>query len=203
MKTRASAVFVVALLLVGCDTTRPDDPVNVVTQLVTDVPADPYLGLGADGRPYGANTFTFFSFRTGEVVSRADSASTKWDVAFKGSTILTNGGSSGPGAGGAQVLTAAFEDVTDVPVTGFAVDQPGNPAIGVGSGNSWYTYNGQTQTLTPTPGRVLVIRCADGTYAKVRMVSYYKGAPEVPTNPMDARYYTFEYSYISSGTSFR
>ena len=48
---------------------------------------------------------------------------------------------------------------------------------------------------------VLVIRTADGTYAKVRILSYYKGAPETPDVATDeARYYTFEFRHQPDGS---
>jgi hypothetical protein len=49
-----------------------------------------------------------------------------------------------------------------------------------------------------------VIRTADGDgYAKIRIVSYYEGAPDDPaSSDADARYYTFDYVYKPDGTSF-
>ena len=62
-------------------------------------------------------------------------------------------------------------------------------------------YSSGGYDLTPIPGRVLVIRTADGTYAKVRILSYYKGAPETPDAATDeARYYTFEFLHQPDGS---
>ena len=60
--------------------------------------------------------FTFYSLRDGAVVPAADSASAKWDLAFKSTTILVNGGASGPGEGGVVVLEdTSFAAVTEAP----------------------------------------------------------------------------------------
>ncbi|MBP6359144.1 MAG: HmuY family protein, partial [Sediminibacterium sp.] len=77
------------------DNTTKVDPVISVT--VTNLPADTIIGItpGAPpsgGMPYGAGKYTFFSLERGVVVPATDSASNKWDIAFKGSTILTNSG---------------------------------------------------------------------------------------------------------------
>ena len=200
---------VAALGLSACGESVPPPPTPLQATRVSDLPADPATGRDPNtGQPTGTtNRFTFFSLRENRIVlsstepNRADSASTAWDLAFRGTTILVNGGTSGPGQGAAQVLTAAFDEVTEAPADGYTQDAAGAPAIPTGGGNGWYTYNGQTQTITPTPGRVLVVKTADGRYAKIRILSYYEGAPET-IDPMadEARYYTFEYVFQPDGS---
>jgi len=88
-------------------------------------------------------------------------------------------------------------DVTEVDVNLFTQDSSSGYAIMSGSGNGWYTYSGPpTYLITPTAGKILVFKTADGKYAKVEILSYYQGAPENPdafTDP--SRYYTFNYVY--------
>lgn len=200
------AVYFVAILgllgtLSACDSDSSggDDFVAPETTRVEDVPSDPVTGFDpVTGRPIGANAFTFYSLRENRIVT--DSASTDWDVAFKSTTILINGGSSGPGTGGAQVLEALFEEVAEAPATGYSTDTPDAFAIPTGSGNGWYNYNPATNIVSPIPGRILVIRTADGHYAKMRILSYYRGAPETPTAESSSRYITFEYVYQADGS---
>ena len=109
--------------LTACDsgsTLREDQPIEAVT--IRDLPADPLTSTDPQtGRPVGTGRYTFFSLRTGEIVlrydeaDRSDSASTAWDLAFQGTHILINGGSSGPGQGGAVVLNVPFEELTEAP----------------------------------------------------------------------------------------
>ncbi len=188
-------------VLAGCDSATPAaniDPSEAAT--ITDLAADPIIGFDPNtGQPIGTGAFTFFSLRTGAEV--ADSASTEWDLGFRGTEIRANGGTSGPGNGAALVFTGAFEDLLAAPESGYATDDTNRNAIPQGSGNGWYNYDPQVNLISPIPGRVLVIKTADGRYAKVRIVSYYRGAPATP-NPVtdEARYYTFDYVFQPDGS---
>lgn len=202
-----SLLAVAAFGLAACDGSDPIDPTPLAASTAADIPADPATGHDPNtGAPIGTtNQFTFYSLREGRIVlsstaeNRADSASTDWDIAFRGTTIRINGGTSGPGMGGAQVLTAAFDEVTEAPADGYTQDTAGAPAIPTGSGNGWYTY--ANNVVSATPGRVLIIRTADGRYAKVRILGYYRGNPAtVDPNTAQDRYYTFEYIFQPDGS---
>ncbi|HMB93806.1 MAG TPA: HmuY family protein [Rhodothermales bacterium] len=200
--TSLALLLLLLVAVAGCDSTSSDDEFEVPeVTLAEDIPADPVTGFDpVTGQPVGANEYTFYSLREDEIVPRSDSASTEWDIALKATTILTNGGASGPGSGGAQVLEILFEEVTEAPASGYATDAADARAIPTGSGNGWYNYNPQNNNITPIPGRVIVVRCADGTYAKLRILSYYEGAPETPTSDDASRYYTFEYVHQPDGS---
>ncbi len=189
-----------AIALTGCDGGSGDDFQPAPSVTASDIAADPITGVDSLGRPVGANEYTFFSLRQNAVVPRADSATTNWDIALKATTILVNGGTSGPGNGGAQVLTTTFEDVTEAPETGYDVDSASGFAIPTGSGNGWYNYNPATMVVSPIPGRIIIVRCADGSFAKIRIVSYYRGAPASPNNTSESRYYTIEFAHQSDGS---
>ena len=175
---------------------------------VKNLPADTVVGIGAQG-PYGAGKYTFFSLGTNSKIASTDSATSNWDLAFAGTTIRINAGTSGPGNGGAFVYTGTFDALTSVPVDStFRIDQaPASYAITKGSGKGWYNYDGPTNLLTAIPGRVLVIRTASGKYAKVEILNYYRGN----TTPLstasdsikiyDSRYYSFRYTYQADGTT--
>jgi HmuY protein len=161
---------------------------------------------------------TYFNLRTGQLrVAATDSNSTSWDMAFESTGIYINGGVSGPGAGGAVVLNDLFDNVITAPDDGaFRLDAAGggaNLAIAA-QGNTmppnplgWYTFStipgGMGASLiTPTPGRTIVIRCANGQFAKVRILSYYQNAPDPATVTVTtpSRYYTFEWSVAPAGS---
>ncbi len=76
----------------------------------------------------GTDNFTLFSLRieddsttaidersslSYDDTERADSASTAWDIGFRGTEVILNGGSSGPGAALGVVVPEAFDDVED------------------------------------------------------------------------------------------
>ena len=143
-----------------------------------------------------------------KVIDNTDSATTKWDIGFRGTTIITNGGNSGPGTGAAFVYVGTYSDLATIPTdsTFRADNAPTSYAIKTGSGNGWYSYNGATQLITPIPGRILVIRTATGKYAKIEIQNYYKGGvtPDATASDNDKlmkqRYYTFRYTFQSDGS---
>lgn len=189
------------LAVTACDKTETMDKQPVRTETVRNLTADPITGVGADGRPASAGKYTFYSFKDG-ILTTADSASTRWDLGFKGTTILTNGGASGPGQGGAVVLNGIFDEIKSLPSSATVVqDQKAALAIPTGSGKGWYSYNPQTNLITPIAGKVIVVRTADGKYAKMEILSYYKDAPAAPSQTSESRYFTFRYVYQPDGTS--
>ena len=174
-----------------------DDLLPVVSITVEDLHAPQEGGMG---QPI-SGPFTKFDFDTGmETDSETD-----WDIAFRATDIIVNGGSSmgtideptRNGDGGAYIAMGTMADVTEVDVSMFAQDSENGYAIMSGSGNGWYTYTGPpTFLVTPTAGRILVFKTADGKFAKVEILSYYQGAPDSPDAFTDqSRYYTFNYVY--------
>lgn len=189
-----------ALLFTACDdsSTGPEsggEESQLETHTVADFPAD----------TASTGEITYYSLRENSVVE--DSASTQWDIAFSGTTIYTNSEASGPGAGGAILLDQSFDATTIAPPTGYSVDTSAtNLAIPTGDENGWYNYTGQTgtpsHTIIPLENKTIVLKTADGQhYAKIRILSYYKGNPEISDErPADSRNYTFEYAIQLNGS---
>jgi len=211
----ATLLLVAALVLAGCDSTGVSEEEEVEQTLSTvrveELPADPATSSGG-GPPEGTGRYTFFSLRDSSIVlrydnaNRSDSISTEWDVAFQSTNVLVNSGTSGPGQGGAYIAEKPFNEVTEVDTDRLKTDNAneGEFAIPPGSGNGWYNYNRDTRVISPIPGRTVVVRTADGeAFAKIRFISYYRGAPEDPAeSDAPPRYYTFEYTLQTDGTSF-
>jgi hypothetical protein len=199
--------LLLGLLVVGltaCDTTDTDtdpDPDPLTVETVEDLAADPAVRDPETGETSQTGRFTLFNLRTGEVVldytdaDRSDSLSTNWDIAFQGTSIIAN--ATPESEGGIQIVSGTFEEITEAPTTGYAEALPG------GSDAGWYNYAGPpTHLITPIAGTVLVVRTADGRYAKVRIISYYEGNPELPNAFEDAdRHYTFEYVFQPDGST--
>ncbi len=226
-------VAALGLTLSACDSTGgPDTLPEREVKTASNVVADPATRDNNTGVVTSTGRYTLYSLRDNRVVlnydnpNRADSATTKWDLGFRGTSIIFNSGTSGPGQAAAFVATGLFDSFTSVPdtttlrVDGNAADAcpgvqtpngpvPGAPrAICTGSGNGWYTYNQGQNLITPIPGRTILVRTADGRgYAKVKIDSYYKDAPSNPVTtggPGDTpdRNYTFRYVLNPSGRSF-
>jgi hypothetical protein len=151
----------------------------------------------------GGKIWIFFSLRENKEIDKADSASTKWDIAFNKTNIICNSGVRGPGNGAIQLLKGVnFSDLTEAPETGYFQEDEFAPlAINKSNPESWYNYSGPpNHVITPKPGFVIVMKTADGKYVKLRIISYYKGAPENPDFDSVPRYYTFEYVYQPDGS---
>ena len=140
--------------------------------------------------------FGKFNFATGATTT----STTDWDIAFRGTDIIINGGVSfgatdeptRTGIGAAYIANMPIADVTEVDLTLLAQDS----ATGYVITSDWYTYNGATMILSANAGITLVIKTHDGNYAKVQILSYYKDNPASPNAFTDEeRYYTFNYVY--------
>ena len=198
-----------SIALIAC--TKDEETIVVPVSAITvkDLAADTVTGLGLDGRPQSAGTTTYYSLVDNKIIASSDAASTKWDIAFSSTKITVNCGTSGPGIGGAFVFKGLFDDLKTIPVdSSFATDNSNAAsfAIPLGSGRAWYTYDGLTTLVSPIAGRVLVIRTAAGKFAKIEIISYYKGGVTLPASAsvndklFKQRYYTFRYAYQPNGS---
>lgn len=187
----------IALVFSGCD--KSSDPDIVEAFLIGNLPADPPTGFNpTTGAPTGTTgKFTLFSFATGEPVLNSDSLTNKWDIGFRATTIIVNGGKDRKGNGGVQILTGtSFDQVKEAPESGYATDEGTTLAIP----STWYNYNAAAKIVTPLAGNVFVIKTGTGKYAKMEILSYYLDAPASPTSANPSRYYTFKYAFQPSGS---
>src|SRR5688572_3403196 len=109
----AMFLLLAALIFSACD----DDNENPVIQLEsTEV---------SDLNSVSAKNYTFFNFKDNAVVPNADSATSKWDIGFRGTTIILNGGTSGPGQASGQIVGGIFDELKEAPDEGYQVDAAG------------------------------------------------------------------------------
>jgi hypothetical protein len=196
-------VLLLAASISGCE---KDGDSDTSTPLEAKTSAD----INARAADNGGSS-VFFNLTTGQTVPVSDSATTKWDLAFKATAIRVNSGASGPGTAGAQILTTGFDDLKEAPASGYKLDTAGL-AIPTGSNNGWYTYTGEAPSgpkhaVLPIAGRTIVVRTANNKYAKIQIVSYYQGNPntssesfiDVLTRPKEG-YYTIRYMIQADGS---
>ena len=180
---------------------------------------EPYAGTAADvGGGAGAGV-TLFSFGRPTEDSAAvvgvveDSASTRWDLGFRGAEVLLNGGTSGPGAGVGVVVDVPFEEVDDALNDEYVYRRdgespcPSGPPRAVCDGDLFeaLALPGGGTALVPIPGRTLLLRLGNGQgYAKVRFQSTYRGAPDAADldGSQEGGVYTFDYAVNPDGSSF-
>jgi len=202
-------LLILSSILFSCTKNETTIAVPITAITVRDLPADTILGINTTtGMPFSAGKYTFYSLERNSIVPNTDSASNKWDLAFAGTKILTNGGTSGKALGGAFIYTGLFDGLTTISNDSvFKTDNsPASFAVTFGSGKGWYVYDQLTSLITPLAGRILVIRTASGKYAKLEIINYYKGGVTLPTTATDIeksskqRYYTFRFAYQPNGS---
>ena len=143
--------------------------------------------------------WTYFSFAAGDVVDVEDAATSEaWDIGFQRTQVKLNGGVSGPGEGSVVMLTeTTFAAVNAAPADGYVADTADTLAIVPQSEKGWYLYTGApTHWILPLEDRVFVVKAADGTFAKLRFVGYYKDNE----NKQDSGFVTFEYVHQPDGS---
>jgi hypothetical protein len=213
MKKTILVLSAVAIFAACKKSDNNSSTVSLEAKTVVDLMADTILGIApgappAGGFPYASGKYTFYSLERNEIVPSSDSATNKWDIGFRGTTIITNSGNSGGAAGGGFVFVGTFEDLKTISADStFRTDNaPTAYAIPSGSNRGWYVYNAPVNLITPIPGRVLVVRTATGKYAKVEILNYYKGGVTPANTASDdvklrsQRYYKFRFVFQANGT---
>lgn len=214
-----------AITVVSCKDDKKEDPkpgnntAGKVDSSARNLAADTGFFGFSGGRPIvGRGRFTFYSLREHKVIANSDSATNKWDIGFRGTTICINGGISGPGMGAAQFADGLYSDLKTAPSAGYAKDSLVNNAkkylLSSNASRRWYNYIGKNEgtpqqygIIVPVPGRVIWIKTADGKYAKLEISSYYRNSPADPNNLSfnDAntlsRFYTFRYAIQTNGSA--
>ena len=201
-----SVLFIATVLFFGCGNNDDEDgleqpleeqPTEVALPPTAVTPQLDVVNFTIDAT--NRETWAYFSFTKGDVVEVADPLnSMDWDLGFQRTTVITNGGVSGPGKGGAALLKdVEFEGVKEAPAAGYAADADENLAIAAQSEEGWYIYTGPpNHWILPLEKRVFVVQAADGTFAKLHFISYYKDN----TNKQEGGFITFEYVHQPDGS---
>ena len=67
--------------------------------------------------------FTLVSLQNRTIVPNSDSATTKWDIGFRKTTIIVNGGKIRTGAGGLLRLTSqSYDALKEAPASGYRTE---------------------------------------------------------------------------------
>ncbi len=199
MKTVKLFTLLTLFIVTSSCSNDNDDEIflQIETNSVMNLHAPQTGGMDQMGNPVPiSGEFTKFDFSTGTTTT----SDTEWDIAFRGTSIIINGGvSSGStdepertGNAAAYMATGTIASVKAVNTSLLEQDSVNGYVL-----SNWYTYAGPpTHLITPTAGKIIVVRTQDGKYAKIELLSYYKDAPENPDAYTDEeRYFTFNYVY--------
>ena len=194
-KIKFFTIYIILLFTFSCE----DDNnigINTVSITIEDLYAPQEGGQGQSI----SGPFTKFNFEDGIQTE----SETNWDIGFRGTSIIVNGGASlgtddepeRNGNAAAYIFDGTMDEMQIVDTSLLIQDSESGYAIPTGSGNGWYNYDFTTHVISPTAGKILVFRTHNNRYAIVEILSYYLGAPENPNGLTDpSRYYTFNYVY--------
>ena len=217
-KTKIKTTLFLSMLTIaiGFTACTKDSPKpTIITATITELDAtaecvSTQFGLVCTG------PFTKFSFSEGGEVQGDN-----WDIAFRNSKIIVNGGTdsdtsqpSRTGDAAAYRIDGLMDQITSVNLallkqdgdnagmfgTTAIIDDQGQvfpPAV---EPLGWSLYNNdipQAPILEPLAGKIFVFRTHDNKYAKVEILNFYDNPM---TNPYGG-YYTFNYVYQADGTT--
>jgi len=206
---RALIPVCILLLMASCtkDEIKPELEDGNST-VIRDLPGDVgnTVGSGKEFTPF------YFSFSTGAVVDPARKVSADWDIAFAkeyNSYVSINNGANSEsfgfgstGQGAMVVVNQAYDQVKEAPSDAeFTSNNITAAGWDSGAGKGWYFYELQTHIAVPVLNRTYVLRTANGNYAKLQLISMYKGAPATVTDlNWPAPYFTFRYFIQKDGS---
>ena len=118
--------------------------------------------------------WVYFDFSRGGVVEIHDKTSLEWDLAFRRSKVISNGGATNKfgKAGLINLGSPNFDQVVDVPVKNYTPDmstktETENPIL-----LKWYSYNYLTHKLS-AKANTYAMKSAYSKYAKVKFLYFY------------------------------
>ena len=141
------------------------------------------------------DSWVYFDFSRGEVVNIHDKTSLEWDLAFRRSKVISNGGATNKfgKAGLIDLGSLNFDQVVDVPLDNYIPDmatrtETENPIL-----LKWYRYNYLTHKLSAKPN-TYAVRTANSKYVKVKFLDFYCANKETGCIKM-------QYVYQNSGSN--
>jgi len=151
--------------------------------------------------------FVKLKFINGDTPATITDSEKNWDIAFRGTMIIVNGGVK-TGSGNEperlqDVSISAYIDILNKNYDAVSVspylksvenwDKAGQPKIPNKSGQGWFEDDGTY--ITPLEDKTIVLRTIDNYYVKIGMYSYYKDAASPQNSSKDDQgYYSFQYS---------
>ena len=187
----------------------PNDPMNpywnsscaLISGTITELDASNYNVDPNNGTLSG--NFVKFNFSLESIVTGDD-----WDVAFRGTTIIINGGESSnidqpnrTGNVAAYIATGTMESITEVDTSSLLQDNSISPVIPDDfgfTGTGWCIYDMNTHVILPISGKILVFRTHDNKYAKMEILNFY----DTPMSSPYGGFFTFNYILTGGSLTF-
>ena len=182
--------FLSIFFILSCDDSS--DLMSIEAMMVTNLYTPEFIGNGPNQQ--SAN-FIKFSFKDQTTTEGDD-----WDIAFRGTEILVNGGFPGTnnepartGLAAGYITIGNYGGIKSVNENLLHQDSETQKAIPSTNGG-WYEID--NNVILPYSDKTLVFKTHNSRYAKVKIVSFYKDAPEnISSFSSKPEYYTFSYTY--------
>ena len=182
--------FLSIFFILSCDDSS--DLMSIEAMMVTNLYTPEFIGNGPNQQ--SAN-FIKFSFKDQTTTEGDD-----WDIAFRGTEILVNGGFPGTnnepartGLAAGYITIGNYGGIKSVNENLLHQDSETQKAIPSTNGG-WYEID--NNVIIPYSDKTLVFKTHNSRYAKVKIVSFYKDAPEnISSFSSKPEYYTFSYTY--------
>ena len=182
--------FLSIFFIFSCDDSS--DLMSIEAMMVTNLYTPEFIGNGPNQQ--SAN-FIKFSFKDQTTTEGDD-----WDIAFRGTEILVNGGFPGTnnepartGLAAGYITIGNYGGIKSVNENLLHQDSETQKAIPSTNGG-WYEID--NNVILPYSDKTLVFKTHNSRYAKVKIVSFYKDAPEnISSFSSKPEYYTFSYTY--------
>ena len=120
------------------------------------------------------NNWAYFDFSRGKVVDIHDKTSLEWDLAFRRSKVISNGGATNKfgKAGLIDLGSLSFDQVVEVPRENYIQDmstrtETENPIL-----LKWYSYNYLTHKLSAKPN-TYAVKTTNNKYVKIKFLDFY------------------------------
>ncbi|WP_293936255.1 HmuY family protein [Sphingobacterium sp. UBA5996] len=202
----------------------PVAPEAMFNRLITVKNFGEYLPAGS--APTTEQSPIYYSLEQNKAITSDYVGTVRWDMSFSGlfrSFINCNNtangfGKGGPGKGGILIVEKKFEDVIDIPLD--AEFRKGEKAYGTdnsgdfGEGLGWYLYDfygtfkgggaeNKKHVAYPIEGHTIIVRTAQGNYAKIKMQSIYKDLldPKDWFKDSPTPFFTFQYVLAKAGST--
>lgn len=219
-------LFILATLLLATGCSKEDAPPSledgkstIIYDLAGDTKASIANGIdGKEKRPFYTFLYNLAQKKQIWIRSKEDSIrwfkTTEWDLAFTGNyngdIQINNKKYKGtPGYEGAVENTAIIllqQSYETVNVAPSAIDFDNSTTSTIGwateaKSPGWYSYDLNTHIMKAYPNRTYALRLSTGKYAKLQIISAYKGNPPAVSDLYwPAPYFTFKYFIQNDGT---
>jgi hypothetical protein len=146
-------------LTIGIERVEAPDNFNVITSVGRVITSKIALSGSEEGY------FNFIQARPVTIIE--ETTSLEWHLKSDFVTMYLNGGTSGSGTCAARLVQDVdFDSVSSAPAGGYAFDDSSST---LAIGDSWYTYNMSTHTLTPN-SFVYILQVNQADYIKIAFI---------------------------------